>query len=95
MTSVPLTADMSEIPEPRFSPNAHFLIGEVQSGESEKGRLGGSMVASLAWHIGATLFVVFMISRMPPPEPTTAPPERLPSEIVWLNSPGPSPRRPK
>ena len=89
MTSVPLTADMSEIPEPRFSPNAHFLIGEIQSGESEKGRLGGSMAASLAWHIGATLFVVFMITRMPPPEATTAPPERMPADIIWLNSPGP------
>ena len=89
MTSVPFTADMSEIPEPRFSPNAHFLIGEIQSGESEKGRLGGGMAASLAWHIGAVLFVVFMIARMPPPGPTTAPPEQLPTDIVWLNSPGP------
>ena len=68
MTSVPFTADMSEIPEPRFSPNAHFLIGEIQSGESEKKRLGGGMAASLVWHIGAVLFVIFMIARMPPPE---------------------------
>ena len=61
-----------------LSPNAHFLIGEIQSGESEKGRLGGGMAASLAWHIGAVLFVIFMIARMPPPEATTAPPERMP-----------------
>ena len=46
MTSVPLTADMSEIPEPRHSPNAHFLIGEVQSVAAEKGRLGGGMRAN-------------------------------------------------
>ena len=89
MTSVPFTADMSEIPEPRLSPNAHFLIGEIQSGESEKGRLGGGMAASLASHIGVVLFVIFMIARMPPPSPTTAPPERMPADIIWLNSPGP------
>src|SRR5262245_20396705 len=89
MTSVPLTADMSEIPEPHHSPNAHFLMCEVQSVEAEKGRLGGSMAASLGTHIGALLFAIFVIARMPPPEPTTAPPERLPTDVVWLNSPGP------
>ena len=89
MTSVPFTADMSEIPEPRLSPNAHFLIGEIQSGESEKGRLGGGMAASLVWHIGAVMFLVFMITRMPPPAPTSAPPERMPEDVIWLNSPGP------
>jgi len=89
MTSVPLTADMSEIPEPRHSPNAHFLIGEVQSVAAEKGRLGGGMAASLASHIGALLLIIFVIARMPAPAPTSAPPERLPSEIIWLNSPGP------
>ena len=76
---------MSEIPERRYSPNAHFLIGEIQSGESEKGRLGGGMAASLVWHIGAVLFVVFMITRMPPPAPTSAPPERMPEDVIWLS----------
>jgi protein TonB len=80
---------MSEIPEPRHSPNAHFLIGEVQSVAAEKGRLGGGMAASLASHIGALLLIIFVIARMPAPAPTSAPPERLPSEIIWLNSPGP------
>src|SRR4029453_13262035 len=96
MTSVPLTADMSEIPEPRHSPNAHFLIGEVQSVATEKGRLGGSMAASLASHLGAVLLVIFVIARMPPPARTgppparkTAPPERMPTDVIWLNSPGP------
>jgi periplasmic protein TonB len=89
MTSVPFTANMPEIPEPRHSPNAHFLIGEIQSGESEKGRLGGSMAASLAWHAGLALFFLFVIARMPPPSPTTAPPERMPADVIWLNSPGP------
>jgi protein TonB len=89
MTTVPFIAVMSEIPEPRHSPNAHFLIGEVQSVEAEKGRLGGSMAASLASHIGAVLLFIFVIARMPPPAPTTAPPDRMPADVIWLNSPGP------
>jgi protein TonB len=89
MTSVPFTADMSDIPEPRSSPNAHFLVGDVPGGAAEKGRLGGSMGVSLATHIGALLFFIFVIARMPPSEPTTAPPEQLPTDIVWLNAPGP------
>jgi TonB family protein len=80
---------MSEIPEPRHSPNAHFLSGEVQSIATEKGRLGGSMGVSLASHIGAVLLIIFVIARMPPPAPTTAPPERMPADVIWLNSPGP------
>ena len=88
MTSVPVTADMSEIPEPRSSPNAHFLVGEIQASASEKGRLGGSMAVSLATHVGAVLFVIFVWAALPPPN-DTAPPEKLPSDIVWLDSPGP------
>src|SRR5687768_8152885 len=89
MTTVPLTADMSEIPEPRPSPNAHFLVGDVPGSVSEKGRLGGSLVASLVTHIGAVLLFFFVIANMPPPNETAAPPERLPSDIIWVNSPGP------
>ena len=47
------------------------------------------MAASLGTHIGAVLFFIFVIARMPPPAPSTAPPERMPSDIVWLNTPGP------
>src|SRR5919107_253741 len=89
MTTVPLTADMSEIPEPRPSPNAHFLVGDVPTGATEKGRLGGSMAVSLLTHIGSVLFFIFVIARMPPREQVAAPPEQLPSDIVWLKSPGP------
>jgi TonB family protein len=80
---------MSEIPEPRPSPNAHFLGGDVPAGPSEKGRLGGSFVVSLATHIGVVLFFVFVIARMPPANETVAPPEQLPTDIIWLNAPGP------
>jgi TonB family protein len=80
---------MSEIPEPRPSPNAHFLVGDVPAGASEKGRLGGSFVVSLVTHIGALLFFIFVVARMPPANEVAAPPEQLPNDIIWLNAPGP------
>ena len=90
MTSVPLTAQhMSEIPEPRANPNAQFLVGELPHMEAEKSRLGGSFAVSLATHIGAFLFFIFVIANMPDPAPSVAPREVLPTDIVWLNSPGP------
>ena len=90
MTSVPLTVDdMSEIPEPRANPNAHFLAGDVPHSGGDRGRFGGSFVASAVSHIGGFFLIVFIITHMPPPPPTTAPEDRLPNEIVWLNAPGP------
>jgi len=79
---------MSEIPEPR-SPNAHFLAGELPLSTTEKGRIGGSMALSLASHIGGFLFFVFLMATMPTREPVSAPPDQLPTDIVWLNAPGP------
>ena len=89
MTTVPLTADMSEIPEPRPSPNARFLVGDVPTGASEQGRLGGSLAVSLATHIGVVLLFIFVIARMPPPDETPVALEQPPTDIVWLNVPGP------
>jgi periplasmic protein TonB len=90
MTSVPLTVEhMSDIPEPRANPNAQFLAGDVPHGAAEKGRLGGSFVASAASHIGGFFLILFIITHMPPAPPSSAPPDRLPNEIVWLNAPGP------
>ena len=47
------------------------------------------MAASLASHVGVLLLFIFVIARMPPPSPTTAPAERMPTDVIWLNSPGP------
>ena len=47
------------------------------------------MAVSLLTHIGSVLFFIFVIARMPPREPVAAPPEQLPSDIVWLKAPGP------
>jgi TonB family protein len=81
---------MSEIPEPRPSPNAHFLVGDVPGSASERGRLGGRLLVSLVTHVGAALLVAFVIANMPPPADVAAPPpEQMPNDIIWLNSPGP------
>jgi TonB family protein len=79
---------MSEIPEPRANPNAQFLAGDLPHLQAEKSRLGGSFAVSLATHIGAFLFFIFVIATMPD-APSVAPREVMPTDIVWLNSPGP------
>jgi periplasmic protein TonB len=89
MTSVPLTADhMSEVPEPRANPNAQFLAGDVPH-STDATRLGSSLALSLASHIGGALLFLFVIANMPDPTPSVAPREVMPSDIVWLNAPGP------
>lgn len=90
MTSVPLTADqMSELPEPRANPNAQFLAGDVPHHVQDNSRLGGSMAVSLGSHLAGVLLFIFVIANMPNPAPSSAPPEVMPTDIVWLNSPGP------
>src|SRR5215218_9981128 len=89
MTSVPLTAThMSEIPEPRANPNAQFLAGDVPH-SSDKTAIRGSLALSLGSHVGGVLLFLFVIANMPDPAPTVAPREVMPSDIIWLNSPGP------
>ena len=78
---------MSELPEPR-SPNAHFLAGDLSAGASEKSHLGGSMAVSMVTHVGLLLLAIFAITQVPPAT-LTGPPDRLPTDIIWLNSPGP------
>ena len=90
MTSVPLTAEhMAEIPAPRESPNSQFLAGDVPHSDSGKGRVGRGFAASVATHVGGFLVGLFIVTNMPPPPPTSDVLDRLPSEIVWLNAPGP------
>ena len=90
MTSVPITADhMSEVPDPRANPNAHFLAGDVPHGAREGSRLGGSLAVSLVTHVGGALLILFLVSRVPVTAPAAAPRDEIPNDIIWLNSPGP------
>lgn len=91
MTTVPLTADqpMPEAHEPGASPNARFLAGDVPHGVDERLRFGNSILASAVTHIGGFFLILFIITRLPAPTPSTAPVDDKPSDIVWLNAPGP------
>lgn len=64
------------------------MAGDVRQGSAATKRFGGGIALSAATHLFAFLFFVFVISRLPPPAPTV-PPERLPSEIVWIHQEGP------
>jgi periplasmic protein TonB len=89
MTSVPLTVEhMAEIPEPRANPNAQFLAGDVPH-SSEKNRLGGGFAASAMTHVGGFFLLLYIFTIMPPAPPTNEPLDRIPSDIIWLNAPGP------
>jgi protein TonB len=72
------------------SPNARFLAGSVPGGENDKRRFGNAVGVSFLSHIVGVLLILFIASRLPDITPRPSPPpDRLPSEIVWLTSPGP------
>jgi protein TonB len=70
------------------SPNARFLAGDVPEGEHVAKRVGGAVSVSFVTHIVVFFLSLAIISMLPeaspPPEPA-----RMPSDIVWLNQPGP------
>ena len=70
------------------SPNARFLAGDVPHGERETQRLGGAFSVSLLSHIVGFLLFLFVMSLPSPPSAPTAQ-DKPPSEIVWLQQPGP------
>jgi TonB family protein len=79
---------MAEIPEPRANPNAQFLAGELPHLEGDRSRYRRSLAVSLSSHVGGALLFLFAIANMPD-APSIVPRDIMPSEIVWLNSPGP------
>jgi hypothetical protein len=82
----------NDAPEPSTSPNASFLAGTVPHGADELGRFGNSIIASAFTHIGGVLLAVFIIGNLPGTPPLTEPVDDKPSDIVWLNVPGPGRR---
>lgn len=71
------------------SPNSHLLAGHVPTGKDDRLRFGNAVGLSLFSHIVGVLLVIFIASRLPDVVPSSRPIERLPSEIVWIASPGP------
>ena len=82
---------MSEIPEPRPSPNAHFLVGRRSHlARAKRSRLGGSLAVSLASHSAVLLLFIFVIAQHAADSPERSrPASRCPTDIIWLNAPGP------
>lgn len=90
MTTVPLTfEEMPQAPDPGANPNARFLAGDVPHGADERVRFGNGFLVSAVTHIGGFFLILFVISRMPEPTPSALPDMQMPSDIVWINSPGP------
>ena len=72
------------------SPNARFLAGSVPSGKDDRVRFGNAVGVSFFSHIVGVLLILFIASRLPDITPRPSPPpDKLPSEIVWIASPGP------
>ena len=71
------------------SPNARFLAGSVPSGKDDRVRFGNAVGVSFFSHIVGVLLILFIASRLPDITPQASPPDKLPSEIVWIASPGP------
>lgn len=91
MNTASLTADseMPDVPQPSASPNAHFMAGGVPHGANESARFGGGFALSAASHVVAFLVIAYIVANMPPAETAAPQPDRAPSDIVWINQPGP------
>jgi protein TonB len=82
------TSTYSMSQDPQASPNARFLLGEVDSRHFEAKRAGNATLVSFGVHVFAVLLVLFAVAN---PPNIAAPPPRteLPRDIVWLDRPGP------
>jgi hypothetical protein len=70
------------------SPNARFLAGDLSTSHIAVKRAGNATLMSVLVHVGFVLLVLAAVAN--PPSvlgPVSA--ERLPTDIVWLDTPGP------
>ena len=70
------------------SPNSRFLAGDVSADTKGRVRFGNAFGFSAFSHIFGFLLLVFIASQLPDPTPAFEP-DRQPSEIVWIATPGP------
>jgi protein TonB len=70
------------------SPNSRFLAGDVSSDTKGRVRFGNAFGFSAFSHVFGFLLLVFVASQLPDPTPASQP-DRMPSEIVWIATPGP------
>ncbi|HJR61720.1 MAG TPA: TonB family protein [Vicinamibacterales bacterium] len=69
------------------SPNARFLAGEVDERKLDAKRAGNATLMSLLVHGGFLLLALYVLAN--PPSVLSPARDDLPSEIVWLDRPGP------
>lgn len=79
---------MSQDPQAGGSPNARFLAGDVSARGFEVKRAGNATLVSIIVHIGFVLLMLVAIAN-PPSALSPKKADRLPSEIIWLDTPGP------
>lgn len=69
------------------SPNARFLAGEVSNDRISARRASNATVVSILVHGGFLLLALYVIAN--PPAAISPSKDILPSDIVWLDTPGP------
>ena len=70
------------------SPNARFLAGDVVDRKLDAKRAGNATLVSLLVHGGFLLLALLAIAN--PPSAFSPPPrDNVPSDIIWLDRPGP------
>lgn len=79
---------MSQDPKTGGSPNARFLAGDVSATGFEVKRARNATLLSLVVHVAFVLLVLVAIAN-PPSTRTPARTNDTPSDIVWLDMPGP------
>jgi protein TonB len=80
----PVTAE-DRMPD-ATSPNAHFLAGDTGGPPQAKARLGGSLVVSIATHVGI-LALLLLVAASGVGEQIAA--VVAPLEVIWIEQPGP------
>jgi TonB family protein len=83
----PVDCSMSETYQ-GASPNSSFLAGQVPGGKRDNKRISNALSVSAATH--SAIFLAFLFGALWLPDSPLAPGAlKLPTEIVWLASPGP------
>lgn len=80
---------MGTSPQLSASPNVRFLAGTVPHGTDERARFGNSIIGSALTHIGGFLLALSIVDNLQVAPLSTEPAGDKPSNIAWLNVPGP------
>ena len=77
--------------DPRTSPNARFLAGDIPAARQSRGRIGNALSASLLAHVAGFLLLAVIVSRLPDNNPPANITFETPSHITWIAQAGSGP----